>query len=136
MTENTIIAAKHAGGRPTDYRPEYCDDVIEWGKLGKSKAWMCASLDIARTTLDLWIETHPEFSYAMDKALTNSQLWWEDAGQRGMETQGFSAPIWSRSMGARFPNDWREKSETTSTINKGSGWDEVFAQVSNKSRSL
>lgn len=29
-----------------------------------------------------------------------------------------------------------EKNESTTTINKGSGWDEIFARVGNKSRSL
>ena len=120
---------KHAGGRPTDYLPKYCADVIEWGKQGKSKAWMAAELDIARTTLDLWIATHSEFSYAMEKALAHSQRWWEDSGQRGMETPGYNASIWSRSMAARFPNDWREKTaqEVSGNITLSSHEDRLSA---------
>lgn len=97
------------GGRPTDYRIEYCDNVIEWGKLGKSRAWIAAELDITVKTLHSWELANPEFLIAMDRSRVKSQQWWEDAGQGGMERQGFGASIWSRSMAARFPDDWREK---------------------------
>lgn len=123
-------------GRPTSYKPEYCANVIEWGKLGKSKAWMCASLGIARVTMDRWIAEIEQFSYAMDEALTHSQLWWEDAGQDGMTKQQFSAAIWSRSMAARFPNDWREKTDNTTTHNLGDGMAELMGLISGKTRSL
>ena len=99
-------------GRPSDYRPEYCDDVIEWGKLGKSKAWMATELDVSRQTVEDWAKAHPAFLDAITRAIDKSQRWWEDAGQDNLATMGFSSNIWSRSMAARFPNDWREKSET------------------------
>lgn len=80
---------------------------------------MCATLDISRPTLDLWIEKHPEFSYAMDVARAHSQLWWEDKGQDNLATAGFQSSMWSRSMAARFPDDWREKNETAITGKNG-----------------
>jgi hypothetical protein len=99
-------------GRPTDYRPEYCADVIEFGSQGKSLTWMAATLGIAKSTLQLWEKDIPEFSVAMTRARALSQLWWEDAGQNNMVMgpgQGtFNASVWSRSMAARFPEDWRE----------------------------
>ena len=127
---------KHAGGRPTDYRPQYCQSVIAWGKLGKSKAWICAELDIVDNTMRNWSEAHPEFLQAMELSQKKAQQLWEDIGFDGMQSKSIDASIYSRSMAARFPNDWREKSENTSTINKGSGWDEIFAQVGNKTRSI
>lgn len=45
----------------------------------------------------------------MDRAGLLAQLWWEDSGQEGMAKPGFNAAIWSRSMAARFPDEWREK---------------------------
>ena len=99
-------------GRPTDYRPEYCDAVIEYGRMGKSLAWMAAELGVAKSTLQLWEKDIPEFSVAMTQARVLSQRWWEDAGQDNMlmsPGQGtFNASVWSRSMAARFPEDWRE----------------------------
>jgi hypothetical protein len=102
-------------GRPTDYRPEYCEQVIEYGKRGKSVAWMAAELGVAKQTIHNWAEEHPEFLDAFNVAKLHSQRWWEDAGQDNMlmaPGQGtMNASIWSRSMAARFPDDWREKQE-------------------------
>ena len=99
-------------GRPTDYRPEYCEAVIEYGRMGKSIAWMASELSVAKSTLQLWEKDIPEFSVAMTQARALSQRWWEDAGQDNMlmtPGQGtFNASVWSRSMAARFPEDWRE----------------------------
>lgn len=100
---------KHAGGRPTDYRPEYCDSVVKWGKQGKSKAWMCAELDVVDQTLRNWCDAHPEFLEAITRGLKHSQKWWEDKGQDSLDKAGFQGSVWSRSMAARFPDDWREK---------------------------
>jgi hypothetical protein len=102
---------KHAGGRPSKYDPAYCDKVIKWGKLGKSKTWMLAEIGIVDQTFRNWEAEHSEFLEAMELAMRFSQQWWEDAGQNGMKSADkFSAPIWSRSMSARFPAEWRENS--------------------------
>jgi hypothetical protein len=98
-------------GRPSEFKPEFCDQVVEYGKEGKSLAWMAAELDVSRECLYEWARVHPEFSDALDRARAHSQKWWEDAGQRGMLGPGFNGSVWSRSMAARFPDDWREKQE-------------------------
>ena len=119
MSDNPlpVVIAPHVQGmgRPTKYDPIYCDRVVEWGKLGKSKAWICAELDIARTTLDLWITTWPDFSYAMEISLVHSQRWWEDSGQNALDGKPFNSPVWQKNMASRF-KDWREK-----TANEFSG---------------
>lgn len=101
-------------GRPTDYLPEHCESVIEYGKQGKSVAWMAAELGVHKDTLYQWAKTHPEFSDAFTRAKLESQRWWEDAGQSGLVMApgagSFNGSVWSRSMAARFPEDWREKS--------------------------
>lgn len=94
--------------RPTEYRQEYCEQVIEYGKQGKSLVWMAAELGVSKPTVQNWMAAHPEFLAAMETARAFAQKWWEDAGQAGMVTPGFSASVWSRSMAARFPDDWRE----------------------------
>ena len=70
-------------GRPSKYKPEYCQMVINWGKQGKSKAWMCGTLEVTRQTFENWAKEYPEFLDAMDIAMTTSQVWWEDTGQLG-----------------------------------------------------
>lgn len=94
--------------RPTTYQQEYCEAVLEAGAQGKSIAWMAASLDVNKDTIYEWAKVHPEFSDALTRARAKAQAWWEDQGQTGMVTPGFGASVWSRSMAARFPEDWRE----------------------------
>lgn len=101
-----------AGGRPSTYSPEFCEVVIELGRQGKSLVQIASALDVTKQTLANWSDAHPEFLDAMTHARIHSQAWWEDAGQNNMllgPGQGtFNASVWSRSMAARFPEDWRE----------------------------
>lgn len=94
--------------RPTDYKPEYCDQVIEWGRMGKSLTWMASRLDISRETIYDWVKTKPEFSDAITRAKAHAQAHWEDLGEVGLSTQGFNASVYTKSMAARFPEDWRD----------------------------
>jgi hypothetical protein len=103
------------GGRPTDYDPAYCQQVLDLGKQGKSKAYMAAQIGVVRQTLENWSQAHPEFLDAITRAMQLSQAWWEDAGQTGLTADKFSASVWSRSMAARFPEDWREVSRQEQT---------------------
>jgi len=96
-------------GRPTTYDPSFCEKVIEWGRLGKSKAWMAAELGTTRKTFYEWEAANPQFRDALECAMELAQQWWEDAGQNALGTREFQASVWSRSMAARFPKDWREK---------------------------
>ena len=96
-------------GRPSVYDPTLCDLVVEWGKLGKSRTWIASEIGITRETLYSWEAKYPEFSDALARAKVFEQRWWEDEGQSGLRLQGFGQSIWSRSMAARFPKEWREK---------------------------
>ena len=103
------------GGRPTDYREEYCNSVIEFGKQGFSRVQMAAEFEVAKATIQNWEKEHPEFLAAMTRAMTLSQAWWEKKGQECPVMPAgvsFQASAWSRSMAARFPDDWREKTAT------------------------
>lgn len=106
-------------GRPSKYNPAFCDDVIKHGKAGKSVTWIATELGVVKQTLHDWMAAHPEFLDAMTHARQHAQRWWEDAGQVGMVTQGFNASVWSRSMAARFPDDWREIKGTELTGKDG-----------------
>lgn len=98
-------------GQPTSYRPEYCEQVVELGKLGKSKMQMCASFNISRQTIDNWAEKNPEFLEALNKSVAHAQNWWENTGQEAMMKPGFNAVVWTKSMQARFRDDYTEKQE-------------------------
>jgi len=51
-------------GRPTLYKPEYCQRIIELGKLGKQTGALAAELEVTKTCLMEWCDVYPDFSYA------------------------------------------------------------------------
>lgn len=101
--------------RPTLYKPEYCDEVVELGKAGKSFAQMASAFDVSRQTIDNWATAHPEFLEALNRATAHCQAWWEDTGMSGMMSPGFNAAVWKKSVEARFRDDYTERKEVTST---------------------
>ena len=102
-------------GRPTDYRPEYCQRVIEMGKDGKSFAQMASEFEITRSTIDLWGEKHDEFREALSRARTDSQTWWEAKGMEALDKDKFQSSVWKTSMQARFRQDYTERRDTKVT---------------------
>ena len=107
------MVEKRGPGQPTLYRPEYCQQVIEWGRQGKSRTWMAANLEIDRKTIDNWADSHPEFFLALSRAKALEQAHWEDLGHIGISADKFNTGVWSKSMAARFPDEWRDKQEVT-----------------------
>ncbi len=97
--------------------PEYCDEVIQMGKDGKSLIQMASHFDIARSTIDQWAEDYPEFSEALTRAKVHCQAWWENTGQEGMFLDRFNAQVWKKSVEARFREDYTERQEHKHTIN-------------------
>jgi transposase len=109
---------KGPGGRPSLYKPEYCDRVIEFGREGMSVVEMAAELGVARSTLEeAWPAAHEEFSEAFARARELSQAWWERQGRVGLTAERFNAQVYSRSMAARFPKDWRESKNVDTNVN-------------------
>jgi len=96
-------------GRPSKYREEFCERVIELGQGGASVVEMAHALGVVKQTLYDWEKEHPAFLDALTRAREASQVWWEAAGRIGLTADKFNASVWSRSMAARFPNDWSEK---------------------------
>lgn len=107
-------------GRPSLYDPAYCDKVIEMGAQGFSVVEMAVAIGVHRSTLEeAWPAAHPEFSEALTHAREASQAWWERTGRVGMIENTINSSIWSRSMAARFPRDWREVKGTELTGKDG-----------------
>lgn len=108
-----------AGGRPTKYKPEFCETVIKAGEEGATLAGMAEACDVYRGTLNEWMEAHPEFSSAVKRGLQKSQVVWEKNGMLGAlgGIQGFNSTAYIFNMKNRFPADWREKQEVAQTVN-------------------
>jgi len=107
------MARKPKIGRPTDYKPEYCDRVVEMGKKGLSMVQMAAKLGQARNTLDAWGKKHGPFMDALTRARTEAQNWWETEGMNSLNKDKFQSSVWRTSMQARFREDYTERRDHT-----------------------
>lgn len=107
-------------GRPTRYLTRYCDAVRRHAKIGMSKCEIATTLGVSIRVLYDWEKRHPEFLQAMGDARQLSQAWWEKQGRLHLtahnEDAKINAALYSRSMAARFPDDWREKSEVKQDV--------------------
>ena len=118
MAVKKAIASKEKRpvGRPSLYRPEYCEKVIELGRQGCSPAEIASELDVDRATLGYWADQYQEFSAALTRAKTHEQAWWEKAGKSGMIADKFNAAVWTKSVTARFREDYTEKRDDAAQI--------------------
>jgi transposase len=115
----TETPEKRLVGRPSLYKPEYCEEVIALGKIGKSVEQISANLGLSLRVLYDWRDKHPEFLHALEDAKTYEQAWWEEQASAYMvenkESDRLNATLWSRSMAARFPKKYRESTKTEIT---------------------
>ena len=100
-----------AGGRPSKYDPAYCEQVVALGKEGKSLTQIAVALDVPKSTLISWSNAHLEFSTALTRAKECEQAWWEQKGMDGLTADKFNSAVWSKSMSARFREDYTERRE-------------------------
>jgi len=65
-------------GRPTKYKPEYCDLIVSMLGDGASLTEFRAEIGgISPQTVHNWKEAHPEFLEAFTRAETMGQAYWE-----------------------------------------------------------
>ena len=97
-------------GRPTKYRPEYCEMIIEHMAEGLSKEAFAGVIGVHKETIYNWAEANPEFSDAIKTGEVKSRLFWEKLGMAGASgSDEFNATAWIFNMKNRF--GWRDKQE-------------------------
>lgn len=102
---------KWSTGRPTKYRPEMCERVVELFSQGASKAEVCADLRINFDTCREWEVSNKDFSEAIRNGLVLAEAWWSNKGKEGMESKNFNPAIWIFNMKNRFRHNWRDTTE-------------------------
>ena len=123
-------------GRPSLYKPEYCEQVEELGKDGKSQEQIAAELNVDPATLRNWAGEFPDFFLSLTRAKAFEMNWWETVGQKALFADKFQAAVWTKSMSSRFKDKYTEKLDQSTTHNLGDGMAEMMALISNKTRSL
>ena len=70
--------AKHPGGRPTSYRPEFCQRVVALMAEGRSLEGCAALLGVHPDSLNEWQKVHPQFSVAVRAGRAAATTYWEN----------------------------------------------------------
>jgi transposase len=56
----------NSGGRPVGYDPAYCQAVIGHMGQGFSLTAFAGDIGVARSTVEAWIDEHPDFAQAVE----------------------------------------------------------------------
>lgn len=96
-------------GRPTDYKPEYCQMLIDHMAEGFSFESFAAVVKVNRDTLYNWVSIHPDFSDAKKAGFEESRLTWEQIGRDIAKKGEGNATAFIFNMKNRFREDWNDK---------------------------
>jgi transposase len=92
-------------GRPSKYKPEYCEQLVKHMAEGYSFESFAAVINVNRDTLYEWASVHVEFSDAKKRAFEKNLKWMEDQAVNQMiqDTKGaqLNTTLWIFLMKAR-----------------------------------
>ena len=109
-TTKKKVTKKNPRGAPTLYRPEYCQQLIDFMAQGYSfRSFACDIPGVSSDAMHVWATKHPDFAQAKAKAQDKYFKYWEDLGKRGVngEVKNFNAVAWIFNMKNRF--QWRNE---------------------------
>ncbi len=106
-------AEKHAGGRPSKYSDAYVAEVTSFMDQGYSLTAFAGEIGVARSTINVWMAEHPEFSEAVSRAQAKRARWWEDRLRHIAEKGGGPGAATAAVFGIKnaAPEDFRDKQE-------------------------
>jgi len=111
-------------GRPTSYKPEYCQLLIQHMEKGYSFESFAGLVGVSKQTIYDWCEANPNFLDSKKKAFEKNRLFWEEQGIDGLfsetefdskgkpvKSRSINSTLWIFQMKNRFKEEWREKQE-------------------------
>ncbi len=116
-------------GRPSKYKPEYCDELLAHMEKGFSYESFAGHIGVSKQTIYTWEQQHPEFLDAKEVGIEKSRIFWESVGinhivntsnsfgEGQSESRSLNASVWIFNMKNRFK--WRDKQpdETDVVVN-------------------
>ena len=108
-------------GRPTDYRPEYCEDIIAFCSGGESLTAWCAKQGISRNTLYEWRDRHPTFADAIARARVVACAWWENQVRTNLGDRNFNTRSAEFIMGNQFREEYGPQTQRIELTGAGGG---------------
>ena len=107
-------------GRPSTFKEEYCDDIVQFMSKGKSLAQWITKHGLREGQMKRWTSMFPKFREAKDRAILANMAYWEDVGERATvgEIPRFHGSTYRFMMKNRFPHVYKDvhHTEQTTTI--------------------
>ena len=100
---------KGPGGRPTDYRAEYCERVEDLMALGYSKMAAAGDCGVSYQTFKNWMEAHDEFLAAVKRGEAKRTMKLEADLLKAETGPQVTSRIFALKNAA--PDEWRDKQE-------------------------
>ena len=102
---------KGPGGRPTKYKPEYCDMIVEHFLDGGHMLTFAHEVSVSKQTLYDWCDKYPAFLDARERANNAAAVYLNNIA-KGLMTGDLKGlhGTWSMNMKNRF--NWSDKVET------------------------
>jgi transposase-like protein len=100
-------------GRPSDYKPEFCEKLVEHMSKGYSFESFGAVIDCGKASLYKWRDEHQEFSDALDMGRSKHLFMMEQMGQGNM-VEHYQGPKLNTALYKLFManiHGWREKTD-------------------------
>lgn len=97
------------GGRPTKYRPEMCEQIVDLMRNGESIEEASHALNLSKDTVYQYAKKYPEFSDALKRAVQVSYVWWLRNGREALREKEFNYTGFYMQMKNRF--GWTDKKE-------------------------
>ena len=104
----------HPGGRPSDYRPEYCEIARKLLKDGYCMTEIAYDLDVNITTLKRWIANFPEFRSVIEEDKSFSEGWWLKEGKANLANGKYNTRMYELQMMNRF--GWKKNQESNHDV--------------------
>ena len=101
-------------GRPTLFREEMCQMVVDLMYEGASIEDLQSYLGVHKDTIYQWIKKHPSFADAIKLGRGLSEGWWSILGRENLWNKEFSPALWYMNMKNR--HGWRDKFESSHEI--------------------
>lgn len=111
---------KRPRGRPSKYRPEYCQMIVDHMAEGASILSFAAEIDVARSTINEWADVHEDFSDALKRAKAKCAAWWERLARRNAMTGDGNASLVIFGLKNMAAEEWRDKQEIDHRSGDGS----------------
>jgi len=111
-------------GRPTDYKPEYCEQVIEHMASGLSYESFAGACRVSKQTLYDWELKYSDFLDAKAVGFELNRLYWEKLGRDHVthteskfeSTPKLNSSVYIFNLKNRFPKEWRDRTEVKQEV--------------------